>query len=184
MSSCWISLCLAVKALWLNGEDRLPRIWEGKGVQPQGHWAEHLWVDSHIICRLLLHWRFWTVAWVKTKSSLRHQGKAQCKGWKMCCANDLQVRDMLVCIILCLEIWLTSDSVKSCHMLFHEIKTNTNWLHLATSKFFYYTCAPPSQQFLPQCWWSSLWTGKNGLAPSPALHLGVSCWLEIDCGRL
>lgn len=127
-----LSLCLAVKALWLNGGDRLPRIWEGKGVQLQGHWAEHLWVDSQPICRLLLHWRLWTLAWVKNKSSSMHQGKAQCKGWKMCCANDSQIRDMLVCTVLCLEIRLTSDSGKSCHMLFHKIKTNTNWLHLAT----------------------------------------------------
>lgn len=55
MRSCWVSLslCLALKALWLNGKDRLPRIWEGKAVQPQGHWAEYLWVDSQTICRLL-----------------------------------------------------------------------------------------------------------------------------------
>lgn len=179
-----LSLFLAVKVFWLNGDDRLPMIWEGKSVQPQGHLAEYLWVDSQTIFRLLLHWRLWTLAWVKNKSSSRHQGNAHCKGWKMCCANDSQVRDMLVCITLCLEIWLISDPVKSCHMLFHKIRTNTKWLHPATPEFFNYSCAPPSQQFLPQCWWCALWRGKNGLVPSPTLHLGVSAWLEIDCARL
>lgn len=115
-----LSLCLKAKALWLMGKTGSQRsekakVWSHRVI-------EQTIFDSQTICRLPLHWRLWTLAWVENKSSSRHQGKAQCKGWKMYCANELQARDTLVCIILCLEIWLTSDSVKSCHMLFPKIK--------------------------------------------------------------